>query len=92
MTIKFENLEKKLFKNPNFVKEYEKLRPQFELAAALIEARMKAKLSQKEVAKRMGTTQSAVARMEGVSHFPTFKSLQKYAHATNQIISIEIHP
>ncbi len=37
MTIKFDPIKKKLFEDPQFVKAYEKMKPEFELAAALIE-------------------------------------------------------
>lgn len=92
MSIKLETVKKKLFEDSKFIKAYEKMKPEFELAAALIEARIKAEMSQEQVAKRMGTTQSAVARLESGEHLPSFKSIQKYAHAVNQIIPIAIRP
>jgi len=47
----------------------------------LITARNNAGLSQSEVAERMGTTQSAVARLEGGSQLPSMKSVIRYATA-----------
>jgi transcriptional regulator with XRE-family HTH domain len=61
---------------------YEALRPEFELADALIAARRRAGLSQAELAERMQTTQSAVARIEGGKHWPSRSTLERYAAAT----------
>ena len=56
-------LKKKWMQDPEFRKEYEALEPEFALARTLIEARINAGLTQEEVAERMGTTQSVVARL-----------------------------
>ncbi len=56
MTIPFEETRKKWFKDPAFLKEYEALEPEFRMAQELIKARSQAGLSQKDVAKRMGTS------------------------------------
>lgn len=54
---------------------------EFEIARSLIEARTEAGFTQAEVAKRMGTTQSVVARIEGGSQLPSMKSVIRYATA-----------
>jgi transcriptional regulator with XRE-family HTH domain len=90
MTIKFD--KNKLLSDPKVKKAYDEMNPDFIIAAALINARVKAKLTQAEVAKKMGTTQSVVARLESGHHHPSLKSIQKYAHAINRKISLEIRP
>lgn len=87
--MKLEDLRKELFADPAFVKEYEALAPQFMIIHALIKARRKARLSQAEVAERMGTTQSSIARMESGKGSVTIDSMQKYAKATGQKIKLE---
>lgn len=72
----------KLSKSPNFVREYEALEEEFALAAALIKARADAGLTQEELAQRMGTTQSAIARLEGGKSRPSTTTLTKVAKAT----------
>ena len=62
---------------------YEKLNPEFEISRALIKARTEAGLTQEEVAKRMGTTQSVIARLESGRRFPSLKTIYRYAQATN---------
>lgn len=63
--------------NPEFRKAREELRPQFEFRRALISARIAAGLTQKELADRMGTTQSAIARLESGSQMPTLDTLYR---------------
>ena len=69
-------------KNPDYVREYEALEEEFALATALIKARSDAGLTQEELAKRMGTTQSAIARLEGGKSRPSTTTLAKVAAAT----------
>lgn len=88
MTIPFEKTRKKWFKDLAFLKEYEALEPEFRLARELIKARSQAGLSQQEVAKRMGTSQSTVARLES-GHKPSLKSLERYAKVVG--MNVEVH-
>jgi DNA-binding XRE family transcriptional regulator len=92
MTRKFEDFKKKLLKDPEVLKAYEGSKREFEVAEALISARIKAKMTQVEVAKRMNTTQSAIARLESGNHLPSLHTLFKYAHAINRKIDLHIEP
>jgi ribosome-binding protein aMBF1 (putative translation factor) len=64
MTIPFDRLKARLLTNPKVRAEYDALAPEFEIAAELIKARVRAGLSQAELAARMGTSQSTIARLE----------------------------
>ena len=75
-------LKKKWMKNPKFREEYDALEGEFAIAEMLIKARAKANLTQDEVAKRMKTKQTVIARLEGGRHKPSIATLQKYAEAT----------
>jgi predicted transcriptional regulator len=79
---KLRELRNKWMRDPGFRKEYEALEPEFALARTLIEARTNAGLTQEQVAERMGTTQSVVARLESGSSLPSMKSIRRYAEAT----------
>jgi ribosome-binding protein aMBF1 (putative translation factor) len=81
-TIPFEKLSDKWRKDPAFMREYDALEEEFALARALIEARANADLTQEEVALRMGTTQSVVARLESGRSKPSTTTLAKFAKAT----------
>lgn len=61
--------------------EYDALADEFAIAHELIAARARAGLSQAEVAQRMGTTQSVVARLESGRRPPSLRTVQRYAQA-----------
>ncbi|MEM8866772.1 MAG: helix-turn-helix transcriptional regulator [Verrucomicrobiota bacterium] len=84
-----DTLFKKWRKDPEYIKEHEALEEEFAIANALIKARSKANLTQAEVAARMNTTQSAVARLEGGAN-PSIKMLKRYAEATGTKLSIQL--
>jgi DNA-binding transcriptional regulator YiaG len=86
----FEAFKKEMLKNPAFKKEYDALEEEFALARELISARARAKLTQQQVARRMGTSQSAVARMESGRKMPSTTSLQKYAKAVGHHMRIKL--
>jgi len=85
-TMKQKHLE--LMNDPEYAKHYQDQEEEFNIARELIQARTKIGLTQEEVARRMGTTQSAVARMESGKPQPSLKSLKRYAQATGSKIKI----
>ena len=86
----FESFKKKVLKNPAVRADYGRLEPEFALAHELIRARTKAGLTQAQVARRMRTSQSAVARMESASGLPSMSSLVKYARAVGRKIDFRL--
>lgn len=85
---KAKDLHKKWLKNPKYKVEYEKLAPEFELARVIIEARTKAGLTQAQLAERMKTTQSVIARLEGGRVHPSTETLERLAKATGSRLKI----
>jgi transcriptional regulator with XRE-family HTH domain len=77
-----DKLKQRWMKEPGFKSGYDALAPEFELAGMLIEARMRAELSQVELAERMGTSQSTVARLESGTSAPSLNTLRRFAEAT----------
>ena len=61
--------------------EYDAMADEFGMARELISARSRAGLTQSEVAQRMGTTQSVIARLEGGRRMPSIRTVQRYAQA-----------
>ncbi|MDD5478487.1 helix-turn-helix transcriptional regulator [Rhodoferax sp.] len=61
--------------------EYDALAGEFNMARELIAARSRAGLTQLDVAQRMGTTQSTIARLEGGARMPSMRTVQRYAQA-----------
>lgn len=80
---------KKWMKDAKFRDAFNALEPEFAIARAIIEARIKSKLSQKELAKRMKTTQPMIARLEAARQKPSVETLLKFAKATGTRLQIE---
>ncbi len=78
----FLEIKKRWLKDPEVCAEYDALEEEFALAREFIVARARAGLSQAQVAQRMGTTQSTVARLEGGNAKPTLLTVERYAKAT----------
>lgn len=91
-TIPFEEVHAEWLKDPAFVKAYAELEDEFALVAELIRARIKAGLTQAEVAERMQSTQPAVARLESAGRIPSTRTLQRYARATGHRLRITLVP
>lgn len=82
-------LKARALKNLKVKAAYDALDDEYALAAALIDARAKAKLTQSELARRMGTTQSAIARLESGRAVPSGATLLKFAKAVGRRLSVE---
>ncbi|HIJ80583.1 MAG TPA: helix-turn-helix transcriptional regulator [Desulfuromonadales bacterium] len=87
---KMSEVKKDLLKDEAFHVEYIGLEDEFALAGQLIEARKKAHLTQDEVARKMGTTQSVVARLESGHPLPSLRSLKRYAQAVCGKLEIRV--
>jgi len=90
MTIPFEVIKAELLADPAVKAEYDRLGPAFEIAAELIRARIRTGLSQAELAKRMGTSQSAIARLESGETLPSTKTLLRFAEATGSKVELRL--
>jgi ribosome-binding protein aMBF1 (putative translation factor) len=90
--IPFSEVSKEWFKDPEFVREYEALEEEFALASAVIGARAHAGLTQEELAERMGTSQSAIARLESGRSRPSTTTLAKLAAATGTKLRVSFVP
>ena len=87
-----EDLHRKWMKNPEFRREYEKLEPEFAIARAIIEARIKNKVSQEELAKKMGTGQAVVSRLEGANASPSLSLIKRLANALDLNVELRFTP
>lgn len=66
-------------KDPEFLAEYEKLAPEYELAKQIIAARVELGITQKELADRVGTSQANISKLEHGQLNPSVRMLQKVA-------------
>ena len=79
-------------KDPEYVKAYEALEEEFSLAAAMIQARTHAGLTQEQLAERMHTTQAVIARLESGRVKPSTRILERLAAATGVRLRISFEP
>lgn len=86
------DLKAKLLKRPDVRAEYEALEEDFSIAEALIRARAEAGMTQEQVAEKMQTSQSYVAKLESGRVSPSMKALQRYAAATGARLKISLEP
>ena len=87
---RLQDKHKKLLSDPKYRKAYMELEDEFIIVKALVQARTNANLTQKQIAERMGTTQSVVARIESGKPLPSLKSVIRYAAAVNSKIDLKL--
>lgn len=79
---------------PGFTEAWEALEEEYATLDALLSARKKAGLTQEELAARMGTTKSAISRLESSlrddKHSPSFGTLKKYARACGKRLVVRL--
>ena len=78
--------------HPDVRREYERLKEEFELLDEIFKARVEAGLTQAELAAQIGTTQSAVARLESAigKHSPSIATLKRYASALGYRLQVRL--
>ena len=80
-------------KREGFKKAYENLGEEYALVREMLAARARVGLSQEAVAELMGTTKSAISRLEAAGkHAPSVTTLKKYAHAVGCHLEIRFVP
>jgi DNA-binding XRE family transcriptional regulator len=84
----FNTLKKKWAKNPKFRRAYKKLEVEDRLIRALIEKRLRENLTQKELARKIGATQSAISRFELGQVSPRLEFIQKVAKGVGARIEV----
>jgi ribosome-binding protein aMBF1 (putative translation factor) len=89
---KIKDLHKAWMKDPAYRKEYDALEEEFTVMAAIAKARRRAGLSQAELARRMKTTQSTVARLESGRGQPSTRPLARFTKATGHRLKISFQP
>ena len=78
--------------DPEFVREWEKLQPHYQIARQMIGARIKRKMTQGELARKVGTGQAVISRLEGMNAKPSISLLKRVADALETPIKITIKP
>lgn len=85
---KWTHFDKKLVSNPKLAKDIAKSEAMFQLTRSIIKLRLDKKLSQSDLATKIGSQQPAISRLESGNSWPSFSLLQKIAVATNSKLTI----
>ena len=86
----YKQLKRELLKDKKIEKAYEGLGPEFAVIEIIIRRRIETGLSQQELAKKIGTKQSAISRLESGTYNPTLSFLQKVSEALNTKLKISL--
>jgi len=86
----YSQFKKQILRDRDIEKEYEALGPEFEFIASLIKRRSQRGLTQQELAKRVGTKQSAISRLESGAYNPSLAFLFRIADALDARLDISV--
>lgn len=86
----YKQFKTKLLKDKEIREAYEKLGPEFALVEMIIKKRIEKGLSQKELARKIGTKQSAISRLESGTYNPSLSFLQKVSEALDAKLKISL--
>lgn len=86
--IRWKNLEKKWMKDSKFRQAWEEVEPEYQLARSIIKARIKKGMTQAQLAKKIGTKQPVISRLERMNASPSLRFLKRVAKALNTKLQI----
>lgn len=84
-------IRKLLMQDEEYKYEYERLKPRYELIAQIVNARQEQKITQAEMAERMGTKKSNISRFESGSYNPSLDFLVRAAASLGKKIEFSLH-
>lgn len=87
--VDWDDFKKVLEKRPGFKKALKETELEFQVARAIIEARVKKGLTQQDLAKAMNTKQSVISRVENAKTVPSLSFLKRLAHTLNASLHIQ---
>jgi len=88
----FDEFKKKALQNSDVKKEYESLKPLYEIKKKLISQRLKRGLTQEQIATELGTTKSNISRLESLNntYSPNLTTLIKYADVLDMQLEVDL--
>jgi ribosome-binding protein aMBF1 (putative translation factor) len=88
--IPFRRMLRESLKDPEFKKAYDALGPEYRLISALIRKRLDKGWTQSQLAKKVGTKQPVISRLEGGNYNPTIKFLTRVTDALDAKLKVTI--
>ena len=87
-----QKLTEELMQNPEFRKEYEALQPEMDITRAILDARIRAGMTQMELSEKSGISQADISRVEKGTRNPSISLLKRLAEAMDSTLRIEFVP
>lgn len=88
----FEKYLDKQLTDPEFKKEWDNLEPEYNMIQAIVDARKKSNLTQKQLAERTGINQSDISKLETGNANPTLQLLKRLAEGMDMVLKLEFIP
>jgi transcriptional regulator with XRE-family HTH domain len=92
MSNKFDDFLQEQLQDPEFRREYEALQPERAVIQAIIDARQRAGLTQKELSERTGIAQGDLSKLENGTANPSIRTLQRLASGMGMTLKVEFLP
>ena len=92
MSVKFDDFLQEQLQDPEFRKEYEAFQPKRVIIQAIIDARKRSGLTQKELSERTGIAQGDISKLERGNANPSIRTLQKLAAGMGMKLRLEFLP
>ena len=92
MSVKIDDFLKEQLQDPEIKKEYDDLQPERAIIQALIDARLKAGMTQKELSKKTGIAQGDISKLERGNSNPSIRTLQRLAAAMGMSLQLKFIP
>ena len=92
MSVKFDDFLQEQLQDPELKKEYEALQPEHAIIQAIIDARQKSGLTQKELSDRTGIAQGDISKLERGNANPSIRTLQRLAAGMGMRLRLEFIP
>ena len=87
-----QELTEELMQDESFRREYEALQPEMDIMRALMDARIRAGMTQTELSKKTGISQADISRLENGNANPSLKTLQRLAEGMGMTLKLEFVP
>lgn len=87
-----QELTNELMQDSEFCKEYEALKPEMDIMKAILNARIRAGLTQTELSEKSGISQADISRLENGTRNPSLALLKRLADAMDTTLRIEFVP
>jgi predicted transcriptional regulator len=87
-----QELTNELMQDPDFQKEYEALQPEMDITRAILDARIRAGMTQLELSEKSGISQADISRLEKGTRNPSIALLKRLAEAMDSTLKIEFVP